>query len=61
MHLGINRKISIPPHHISMIPLIPVGHLVMWPNTLIEIDESPFHLIEQPSISILSLLQEGRR
>ena len=40
-----------------MIQLIPVGHLVLWPNTLTEIDRSPFHSIEQTSTSILQLLQ----
>ena len=41
-----------------MIPLILLRHLVLWPNTLIEIDDCPFLSIEQPGISILPLLQK---
>ena len=54
-----NRTITTPPYNVSMVPFIPVGHLVLWPNTLSEMDKSPFLPIEQPSISILPLLQKA--
>ena len=36
---------------------MPSEHVVLWPNTLIEIEENPFLSIEQPITVILSLLQ----
>ena len=32
--------------------------MVLWPETLIELDENPFLSIEQPCIAILPLLQK---
>ena len=42
----------------SVMPFIPIGHLTLLPNTLNEIDESTFLSMEEPSISILPLLQK---
>ena len=53
-----NNTFAISPYHVSIILLQPVDHMVLWPNTVIEIDKNSFPLIEQPSIAILPLLQK---
>ena len=57
-HLVTNETSTITPYQVSMMLLIPVGHLLLWPNTLIEKDQSPFLSIGKLSISILPLLQK---
>ena len=51
-----NNTVTIPIYLVSIEPLKPVDHMVLWPNTLIEIDEYPFLPVEHSSVVILPLL-----
>ena len=56
--LVVSNTVNIPPCHVSIILLKLVGHMVLWPNTLYEIAENPFPLIEEPNVAILPVLEK---
>ena len=53
--------VTIPPYHISIIPLKSIKHALnnnIKPNTLIEIEENPFLSIKQPDLIFIPMLQK---
>ena len=55
-----NHGVTIPPYHISIVPLKSINHALssnIKPNTLIEIEEKPFLSIEQLDLIITPMLQ----
>ena len=52
------NTIIIPPYHVSIILLKPIGHIVLWPSMVTEKRWNPFLSVEEPSIAILLLLQK---
>ena len=60
-----NYTVTVPPSHISIVPLKSINHALnsnIKPNTLVEIEGNPFLSIEQPDlIKIPSLQKLGLR
>ena len=61
MHFETNHFVTIPLYHISVVPLKLVNYICdtnLKPNTLLQIEETPFLSIEQPNRFIIPVLQK---
>ena len=57
----MNNTGTVPSYHISIAPLKAIYYAVsknIKPNTLIEIEENSFLVIEQPDLVLLPMLQK---
>ena len=59
IHVITKSTVTLPPHHISIIPLTPTDYPhKIHTDTLLEMEENPFFTIEQPDITIILALQK---
>ena len=59
IHVVTKHTATLPPHHISIVPLSPINYTEnIQTNTLLDMEENPFFLIEQSNITIIPGLQK---
>ena len=60
-HLMTNHTVTLPPYHISIVPLKSINHALssnFKPNTLIDIEEKPFLCIKQLNLTLIPMVQK---